>query len=231
MDADPVVIAEKTDPDHRVTIPLANGYMRAALLAIQEIAGQQALNVMLRYAGLEPAIDNLPPNNLDFDAGYVFRDYSDLNHAVVSFYGRAGKAHAVRIGRQSARWMIENHPLFGFAGMAFSVLPTTQALRMSLNNSADGFRKLYRRIHFEIRIEIVEEENRFIWRSPDCPCCVGKTANTPICWVWEAGLLEGGSFVTGGGALEVQQTRCIAMGHPACEWTISKKPARAITER
>jgi predicted hydrocarbon binding protein len=224
-----ILITDKQQPDHRVAIPLPNGYMRAALKAIEDIAGQQALHVMLRYAGLENAIATLPPDNLNFDAGYAFRDYSDLNHAIVSFYGRAGKGHAVRIGRRSARWMIENHPLFGFAGMVFANMPTTQAIRMSMNNAANGFRKLYKQVHFDIHIDILENDDHFLWQSPDCPCCVGKSTDTPICWIWEAGLLEGGSFVTGGKRLDVEQTQCIAMGASVCEWRISKKPSRTIT--
>lgn len=220
----PIEISESQTPDHRIAIPLANGYMRAALQAIEEIAGAKSTNIMLRAAGLETSMEQLPPNNLEFDAGYVFRDYSNLNHAMVDFYGRAGKIHALRIGRASARWMIENHPLFGFAGVAFRALPDAYSIRMSLNNTAEGFRKLYRAIHFDIRINLVEADDHFIWSSPDCPCCVGKTANQPICWIWEAGFLEGGSFVTNGKSLDVKQTHCIAAGDDECRWTISKKP-------
>ncbi|HLA44948.1 MAG TPA: hypothetical protein VJZ27_15995, partial [Aggregatilineales bacterium] len=122
MTPPPIEISEKNEADHRVTIPMPNGYMRAALLAIEEIAGRNALNVMLRAAGLEAAVQHMPPDNLDFDSGFVFRDYSNLNHAIVEFYGRAGKVHALRIGRASARWMIENHPLFGFAGVVFKIM-------------------------------------------------------------------------------------------------------------
>lgn len=217
-------VTEREGTDHRVAIPLANGYMWAALSAIEEIAGQDALNVMLRYAGLESAINNKPPDNLEFGAGYVFRDYSNLNHALISFYGRAGKIHAVRIGRQSTRWMIENHPLFGFAGVVFKVMPRNLAIRTSLNNAANGFRKLYHKVHFDIRITIEEEEDQFVWSSPDCPCCVGKKATEPMCWIWEAGLIEGGSFVTGGKLLAVKQIKNIAMGDDVCSWTISKTP-------
>lgn len=218
----PIEIQDRTEADHRVAIPMANGYMRAALMAVEEIAGQRATNIMLRFAGLEAAIGQLPPDNLNFDAGYVFRDYSNLNHAIVSFYGRAGKGHAVRIGRRSSRWMIENHPLFGFAGVAFRLMPHTQAMRLSLNNAAEGFRKLYRRVHFDIRITVTEDAEQFIWSSPDCPCCVGKKSNAPICWIWEAGILEAGSFITSGKTVEVQQVKSISMGDPECSWTISK---------
>jgi hypothetical protein len=223
----PIEITERETSDHRQTIPLPNGYMRNALLAVEEIAGRKSLNVMLRYTGLETAIDHLPPDNLEFDAGYVFRDYSNLNQAMVQFYGWSGKVHALRIGRASARWMIENHPLFGFAGIAFKLMPRTQALRMGINNTAEGFRKLYRQVHFDIRINITEEADHFLWSSPDCPCCVGKQANVPICWIWEAGLIEGSSFVMNGQPATVKQTACIACGDPECAWTISKTPAVA----
>jgi hypothetical protein len=219
-----IEIADSGEADHRVAIPIPNGYMRAALQAIEAIDGRKALNAMLRFAGLENAAEQFPPDNLAFDAGYVFRDYANLNHALIEFYGRAGKLHAVGIGRSSARWMIERHPLFGFAGVAFHVMPRSQALRLSLNNTAEGFRKLYRLVHFDIRINLQEEDDHFLWSSPDCPCCVSKQANAPICWIWEAGFIEGGSFVTGGYLLDVRQTACIAAGDSECSWTISKEP-------
>jgi predicted hydrocarbon binding protein len=103
-------------------------------------------------------------------------------------------------------------------------MPRPQALRMSLNNTAEGFRKLYRMVHFDIRINLTEEADHFVWSSPDCPCCVGKKANMPICWIWEAGFIEGGSFVTGGKLLDVKQTECIAAGDEQCTWLISKEP-------
>jgi predicted hydrocarbon binding protein len=224
MSVPPIIIQERSDTDHRVAIPMPNGYMRAALEAIEEIAGATSLNVMLRFAGLERAILQKPPDNLQFDAGYVFRDYSNLNHAIIEFYGRSGKVHALRIGRRSARWMIENHPLFGFAGVAFKVMPQVQALRLSLNNTLNGFLRLYQQVHFDITIKLEEQDDHFIWSSPDCPCCVGKKASEPICWIWTAGFIEGGSFVTGGKSLDIQQTHCLAAGDPQCTWTISKKP-------
>ena len=99
-----IEIANSSGADHRVAIPIPNGYMRAALTAIEAIDGRRALNAMLRFAGLESAVEQFPPDNLEFDAGYVFRDYSNLNHAIIEFYGRAGKLHAISIGRSSARW-------------------------------------------------------------------------------------------------------------------------------
>jgi hypothetical protein len=219
-----VEVADRQSTDHRVAIPMPNGYMRAALEAIEEIAGEKSLNAMLRFAGLENAIGHMPPDNLAFDAGYVFRDYSNLNHAIVDFYGRAGKVHALRIGRRSAQWMIQNHPLFGFAGVVFKTLPSVQALRIGLNNTMEGFRKLYRNVHFDIRIQLTETDSHFIWSSPDCPCCVGKQANQAICWIWEAGLIEGAHYVTGN-HYAVQQVACIAAGAPECRWLISKSPS------
>lgn len=219
-----VYIADKDGSDHRITIPIPNGFMRAALKAVEEITGRRAENAMLRFAGLEHAVERLPPDNLEFDEGYVFRDYANLNHAIIQFYGRAGKVHAMRIGHSSARWMIENHPLFGFAGVSFEVMPPTQAIRLGLNNTAEGFRKLYRLVHFDIHITVQEEDDHFIWSSPDCPCCVGKAASAPICWIWEAGFIEGGSIVTGGMVLDVIQTACTACGDAECTWIIKKPP-------
>ena len=196
--------------------------MRAALLAIEELAGRKAENPMLRFAGLEEAIQNPPPDNLLFDAGYVFQDYTNLNHALIEFYGETGKVHALRIGQASALWMIEHHPIFGFAGVDFSAMPTEKAMRMSLKNTAEGFRKLYRKVHFNIHITLEEQDDHFLWSTADCPCCVGKQASEPICWIWEAGFIAGGQFITGGQNIPVEQVACRACGDAECAWLIGK---------
>jgi len=219
-----VEISSRTDSDPRITIPIPNGYMRSALSCLEEIAGYKSLNAMLRFAGLENAIAPLPPNNLEFDAGYIFRDYANLNHAILDFYGRAGQMHTARIGYASALWMIENHPLFGFAGVSFDRMPYLQAIRTSLENAAEGFRKLYRRAHFNIRIDIEEHDLYFVWRSPDCPCCVGKKAAEPICWIWTEGIHATASFVSGGKLFSIEQTTCTAQGDRECTWVIGKTP-------
>ncbi|HIE39248.1 MAG TPA: hypothetical protein EYH30_04805 [Anaerolineales bacterium] len=51
--------------------------------------GTRGLNVVLRDAGLERYVDNLPPDNLEL--GAHAREHAALDRAVQAFYGRAGK--------------------------------------------------------------------------------------------------------------------------------------------
>jgi hypothetical protein len=50
--------------DDRASIPTTNAYMHYALRALEEVAGLQATEVILRFAGLEAMLDAYPPNNL-----------------------------------------------------------------------------------------------------------------------------------------------------------------------
>ncbi len=209
--------------DERENIPCTNGFMHYALRALEEIAGLQATEIILRFAGLESMLDHYPPNNLKLDGGTTWKQYSDLNHAIVNYYGASGKEAAMHVGRVSARWIIRDQPLFGFASLAFRMMPAAAAWRLAFNRTADIFRKLYAEVGVEIHTEVLERGNFFLFAMRECPCCVGKRANAPICWMWEGYMIEGGALVKGK-IFPVEEIACRAMGNPYCVWKVAKKP-------
>jgi hypothetical protein len=209
--------------DPRNTIPTMNGFMHFALRAMEEIAGQQATEIILRFAGLEDILDNYPPPDLSLSDTYTFGHYSDLNHAIVNYYGAAGKDAAIHIGRVSARWLVQDQPLFGFASMALRIMPTAAAIRLSFNQFINGIAKLYRKAGIDIHTQILEKPDFFIIAMKECPSCVGKKSNTPICWMWEGLMVEAGALIKRK-TFRVEQVACQAMGHPYCAWRFDKKP-------
>lgn len=209
--------------DPRDNIPLINGFMHNAVRAIEEIAGLQATEIILRFADLESVLDNPPPNNLQLNDTYTFKHYSALNHSIVRYYGAAGKEAALHLGRVAARWLIQGQPLLGFSSIALRLMPTAAAWRLGLNQTNDTFNKMYREIGHELQVKFLEKPNFFLFALKDCPCCSGKRATTSICWMWSGLLLEAGHIVKAK-SFPVEQIACQAMGHPYCVWRIGKRP-------
>jgi len=56
----------KDRPDPMVALPITDAHMRWALEAVEEVAGEKGMMVMLRQAGLERFIDNFPSSQLVF---------------------------------------------------------------------------------------------------------------------------------------------------------------------
>ncbi len=209
--------------DDRASIPTTNAYMHYALRALEEVAGLQATEVILRFAGLEAMLDAYPPNNLKLSKQYSFHDFSNLNHAIVNYYGAAGKEAAMHIGRKYAHWMFTDQPFFGITNLALRVMPTVAAVRLALHKGIDGMLKIYRDQGVALKIDVLEKTDFFLVATPHCPCCVGKKSNVPICWIWEALLVEGGHLIKGK-TFPVRQIAARSMSDPYCVWRIDKVP-------
>jgi len=217
-------IAIKPEHDPVADIKLADGYMLFALKAIEDVAGEKGLGIILRSAGLERLVGNYPPRDLKF-SDLTYRDYALLNKATVDFYGRAAKGFAVRIGRTSARFSIEDQDrLFGLASLALKLLPTNMQQRMGFQQYVNGFKKLYQVINYDLQVRFEEQPDKFIFAQHDCAACAGLQADRPICWIFEGALTEGGHYVTGGKVFEIAEVACRALGAPECVWEVSKKP-------
>jgi predicted hydrocarbon binding protein len=218
-------ITDRTEHDPVADLYMADAYMRWALLAAEEVVGKRGLSIVMRDAGLERLIDNYPPNELKLSGDVTFRDYTALNAGLFSFFGRAGKSMVLRIGRLSSQRAIEQQgALFNVAAtVASKVLPLPTQLKMGLENMQDGFHKLYQPTGRDVRLRLEDRGDRLAYVAIDCPCCAGKQADAPMCWLWVGVLQESIHWLTGRD-FEVQEVECRAMGAPACVWEISKTP-------
>ncbi len=217
----------KDAPEHDpvADLHLVDAYMRWALLASEEVVGKNGLSVLLRQAGLERLIDNYPPEQLKISADITFGDYASLNVALHSFFGRAGRSMALRIGRQTARYAIERQgPLFGTAALlAAKVLPLATQIKMGISAMQLGLRKLSQSVGEDRRLSIEDRGDVFAYIDADCSMSAGKRANEPLGWIQTGVLQEALSWQTGRD-LDVEQVACRSMGAPASVWEIRKTP-------
>jgi predicted hydrocarbon binding protein len=219
-------IERRADP--MLELPITEAHMRWALEAVEEVAGNKGLAVILRQAGLEKYIDQPPPNELVF-AGCTFEHYAELNHAILDFYGRAAGSFARRIGRLSARNMIEQQDdLLGLQALALRAMGTELRVKLGLMSSARLFVNLYRRLGGIDVTHIVEDHgDHFTYSLKECPCCAGMKADRPICSMWLGVLYEGGIYVTDGKVFEYQEVACRALGDEFCTFKVGKVAVNA----
>jgi len=193
---------------------LVNALMRQAILAIEEVMGTQGLNVVLREAGLERYVDNLPPDDLEL--GAHASEYATLNRAVQSFYGRAGKGMLRRIGRASFRYGVEEQAaLMGLVGAGLKLMPQKTRLRFILNQMA----KALMDTNDDVCIIIEETPEGPVFADYSCAICYGQQADEPICHLYVGSISEAVKWATGRD-YPVREISCRAMGERACRFLV-----------
>jgi len=119
---------------------IVNALVRQALVASQEVMGENGLNAVLRSADLERFIGSLPPDNME--PGVKTSEYARFNEAIEEFYGRGGRGILRRIGRASFRYGVqEQAALLGVAGTALNLLPQKQRIKFILKAMVDALKK------------------------------------------------------------------------------------------
>ena len=187
-----------------------NALMRQAIMAIGQVMGERGLKVVLREAGLERYVDELPPDDLEQDISTV--DYAALNQAVEEFYGRAGKGMLQRIGRASFRYGVEEQAtLMGVAGAAIKLMPQKTRIKFILTQMAKSLMD----VNDETYIEIRETPEGFVLADFTCGVCCCQEAEHPICYLYIGSISEAVKWATGQD-YQVQETECRAMGAEAC---------------
>lgn len=197
-----------------------NKFARITIMAMEEIMGKNGLNAILHLAGLDPYIDNYPPDNLE--KAFDFADFTALNVALEEMYGpRGGRGLALRAGRATFADALRGFgALAGVGDLAFKVLPLSAKLKVGLPAVANIFSQ------FSDQISNVFEEgnDRIIYTLERCPMCWNRTADKPVCYVGQGLLQESLRWVSGGHEFKVDMTTCIAKGEDMGRYVIYKEP-------
>jgi len=192
-----------------------NALMRQAIMAIGQVMGQQGLKIVLRQAGLERYVDELPPDDLEQDVSTV--DYAALNQAVEEFYGRAGKGMLQRIGRASFRYGVEEQAtLMGVAGAAMKLMPQKTRIKFILTQMAKSLMDVNQDTH----IQVQETPQGFVFADFTCGVCCCRNAEHPICHLYIGSISEAVKWATGQ-EYEVREIECRAMGAEACRFLVT----------
>jgi predicted hydrocarbon binding protein len=207
------------DPIPKSEYNYANKIARISLQALEEVMGKNGLNAILNLAHLPHLIDNLPPDNLGRE--FNFADFSALNQALEEMYGpRGGRGLAQRAGRAAFADSLRNFgALAGVGDLAFKVLPLHTKMRIGIPAMA----KIFSQISDQYST-VQEREEDFVYTIHRCPVCWGRTADRPVCFIAVGLLQEGLKWLSGGNEFRINESRCVAMGDPVCDFVIQKRP-------
>lgn len=188
--------------------------------ALEDVMGKNGLNAILNLAGLNSYIDNYPPDNLE--KSFDFADVSSINIALEEMYGpRGGRGLALRAGRSTFADALKNFGALAGAGdLAFKVLPLQAKMRIGIPAMAKIFTQVS-----DQHSTVEEHENEFVYTIHKCPVCWGRTGvDKPACFIAVGLLQEGLKWVSGGNEFRVNESKCLALGDPVCEFIIQKEP-------
>jgi predicted hydrocarbon binding protein len=188
--------------------------------ALEDVMGKNGLNAILNLAGLNNYVDNYPPDSLE--KSFDFADISSINIALEEMYGpRGGRGLALRAGRATFADALKNFGALAGAGdLAFKVLPLQAKMRIGIPAMAKIFTQVS-----DQHSTVEEHENEFVYTIHKCPVCWGRTGvDKPACFVAVGLLQEGLKWVSGGNEFRVNESKCIALGDPTCEFIIQKEP-------
>jgi len=196
---------------------IVNALVRQALVAAEEVMGTNGLNAVLRSAGLEQYIGNMPPD--DMNPGIEASQYSRFNAAIEEFYGRAGRGILQRVGRASFQYGVnEQAALLGIAGAALKILPQKQRIKFILNALVNALKKT----NPQVKAWAGELDGKLVYIEPTCAICYGRTSDRPICHLYIGTLSEAIKWATGN-EYEVIETECVANGGKYCRFEIGEQ--------
>ncbi len=189
------------NPDEAVIV---NALVRQALVAAQEVMGENGLNAVLRSSGLERFVNNLPPD--DLKPGIKTGEYARLNQAIEDFYGRGGKGMLRRIGKASFQYAVrEQSALLGVAGVALKLLPERQRIKFILNGMVNALKKT----NPQVEAWLEENGDTLAYLESTCALCHGRKSSEPVCHLYVGSIGEAVQWATGTGH-EILETHCMA---------------------
>lgn len=193
---------------------IVNALVRQALVAAQEVMGENGLNAVLRTSGLERFIGNFPPENLD--PAIQASQYARFNAAIEEFYGRGGRGMLKRIGKASFEYAVrEQAALLGIAGVALKLLPERQRIKFILNSMAGALKKT----NPQVEAWVDDSGERVAYLESTCGICQGRTSETPVCHLYIGSIGEAVRWATGR-EHNIIETHCLAKGDPYCRFEV-----------
>jgi hypothetical protein len=199
------------DTQERVIL---NALVRQALVAAQEVMGQNGLNTVLRTSGLERFVNNLPPD--DLNPGVNTLEYARLNEAIESFYGRGGRGMLRRIGKASFQYAVrEQAGLMGLAGTALKLLPQRQRIRFVLNSMVNALKKS----NPQVDAWVEDKDGKLAYCERTCAICYGRKSEQPICHLYVGSIAEAVRWVSDTN-YDIRETHCVAKGDEYCRFEV-----------
>jgi predicted hydrocarbon binding protein len=180
--------------------------------AIDEEMGGYSLRMMLRNAGLERYIDELPPDNQQTEV--YASEYAILLRSIRDYYGSGSRGSLTRIGRATWRRLIASAPLI--RRVEFLLLPLLSLIprcQRALNYLANCMQEP----DGEVSVHLLDTDLIFVDRSSDST--FGQDEGKPICWI-TLGMIQAALGGITSKDQDVEEITCRAEGEDACKFRV-----------
>jgi len=197
-----------------------NKFGLITISSLEDVMGKNGLNAILNLAGLNSYIENYPPDNLE--KAFDFAELSAIGIALEEMYGpRGGRGLMLRAGRATFADALKYFGALAGAGdLAFKVLPLQAKMRIGLPAMA----KIFSQVSDQLST-VEEKDNELIYTIHKCPCCYGRSGvDKPVCFLAVGLIQESLKWVSGGNEFRVNESKCVALNDPVCEFIIQKDP-------
>lgn len=195
---------------------IVNALVRQALVAAQDVMGENGLDAVLRASGLEKFVGNFPPD--DLNPSIQASQYARFNAAIEEFYGRGGRGMLRRIGKASFEYAVrEQAALLGVAGAALKLLPERQRIKFILNQMVSALKKT----NPQVEAWVDDNGGRVAFIESTCAICHSRVSETPICHLYVGSIGEAVRWASGR-EHQITETHCLAKGDPYCRFEVGE---------
>jgi predicted hydrocarbon binding protein len=195
---------------------IVNALVRQALVAAQDVMGENGLDAVLRASGLERFVGNFPPD--DLNPSIQASQYARFNAAIEEFYGRGGRGMLRRIGKASFEYAVrEQAALLGVAGAALKLLPERQRVKFILNQMVSALKKT----NPQVEAWVDDNGGRVAFIESTCAICHSRVSETPICHLYVGSIGEAVRWASGR-EHQIVETHCLAKGDPYCRFEVGE---------
>lgn len=195
---------------------IVNALVRQALVAAQDVMGENGLDAVLRASGLERFVGNFPPD--DLNPSIQASQYARFNAAIEEFYGRGGRGMLRRIGKASFEYAVrEQAALLGIAGAALKLLPERQRVKFILGQMVSALKKT----NPQVDAWVDDSGERVAYIESTCAICHSRVSETPICHLYFGSIGEAVRWATGR-EHQIIETHCLAKGDPYCRFEVGE---------
>jgi predicted hydrocarbon binding protein len=196
----------------------ANIMGRNLLRALEEILGDEELEMLVGKAGLVEWRGKFPPRNLERE--FSFDHISRLQTALEEEYGvQCGQGVALRCGRVFFTHLQRQFGnQVGLNDTEFRLLPQTKKMKRGLELLMGIFNQ-----YSDQQVRLVDGE-QLSWVVERCPLCWGRESSSADCHLMVGFLQEATYWISGGKHFHVEETACQASGDPSCVLVIDQAP-------
>jgi predicted hydrocarbon binding protein len=193
---------------------LPNDYVRVFMQAIEKETGGYTLQLMLRNAGLENYMEQMPPQNND--RVLPASKFAALLKAIRVYFGSGARGGLMRIGDQVWTEFEES-------------IPVTQRIRFAAAKRIPGI--IYSRVVLEylayrmsrpdgqITVHLLDKEMVFVDTSSDST--YGQDEDEPVCWA-TLGAIQAALYWATKIEQNVEEISCRATGADSCKFRIGQ---------